>query len=265
MAHTLQTTKRALDKLKKEAKKGQFDACRDTLVEIKLHLTHFTSLPPRFEKTASAKDELLLGRECLEQGVLISVQMQDENAFERNFLQLNTYYTDTKDLIPPSEQELLIRGLNLLRLLVQNRIAEFHTELETLAPHIQNNSPFIKYVIQLEQSHMEGAYNKILNASKECPSEFYVPFAEKLIKTVRDEIGACSEEAYESLTIEEAQKLMRFSTKKEVLQYAQENEWVVEGNRIVFKRDATTDNVELNSMELIKNTLHYAKEIERIV
>jgi hypothetical protein len=58
---------------------------------------------------------------------------------------------------------------------------------------------------------------------------------------------------------------MRFSTKKEVLQYAQENEWIVEGNRIVFKRDATTDNVELNSMELIKNTLHYAKEIERIV
>ena len=162
-------------------------------------------------------------------------------------------------------KELLIRGLNLLRLLVQNRIAEFHTELETLSPHVQNNSPFIKYVIQLEQSHMEGAYNKILNASKECPSEFYVPFAEKLIKTVRDEIGACSEEAYESLTLEEAQKIMRFGTKKEVLEYAEENEWLVEGNRIIFQRESTTDNVELNSMDLIKNTLHYAKEIEKIV
>ena len=228
-------------------------------------MMHFASLPPRFEKTSTAKEELMLGRECLEQGVLISVQMQDEAAFERNFLQLNTYYTDTKDVIPDSEQELLIRGLNLLRLLVQNRIAEFHTELETLAPHVQNNSPYIKYVIQLEQSHMEGAYNKILNASKECPNQLYIPFAEKLIKTVRDEIGACSEEAYDSLTLDEAQKIMRFTSQQELLQYAKECEWLVDGNRIVFKNDAGTDSVELNSMELIKNTLHYAKEIERIV
>lgn len=32
-----------------------------------------------------------------------------------------------RGLIPPSEQEYPILGLNLLRLLVQNRIAEFHT------------------------------------------------------------------------------------------------------------------------------------------
>ena len=33
--------------------------------------------------------------------------------------------------IERSDNESLIVGLNLLRLLVQNRIAEFHTELET--------------------------------------------------------------------------------------------------------------------------------------
>lgn len=234
-------------------------------MEMKIHLTNFPALPPRFEASPTAQDELLIARECLEQAVLISAQAQDENAFERNFMQLNTYYIDTNEMIPPSEQEEHIRGLNLLRLLMQNRIAEFHTELETLAPHVQNNSPYIKYVIQLEQSHMEGAYNKIVNASKECPSPMYVPFAENLIETVRDEIGACSEEAYESLTIEEAQKIMRFNTKQEMLDYAAQNEWQVEGNRIVFNTDSTSDNVELNSIELIKNTLHYAKEIERIV
>ncbi len=34
--------------------------------------------------------------------------------------------------IPESERKWLIVGLNLLRLLVSNRIADFHTELETI-------------------------------------------------------------------------------------------------------------------------------------
>jgi 26S proteasome regulatory subunit N12 len=34
--------------------------------------------------------------------------------------------------MPPSENEFVIVALNLMRLLVQNRIAEFHTELELL-------------------------------------------------------------------------------------------------------------------------------------
>ncbi|GMQ05894.1 hypothetical protein CsSME_00050721 [Camellia sinensis var. sinensis] len=38
--------------------------------------------------------------------------------------------------LPPSPQEYPILGLNLLRLLVQNRIAEFHTELELLSATI---------------------------------------------------------------------------------------------------------------------------------
>jgi 26S proteasome regulatory subunit N12 len=41
-----------------------------------------------------------------------------------------------RDLIPPSQQENIITGLDLLRLLVQNRIAEFHTELELLSPQV---------------------------------------------------------------------------------------------------------------------------------
>lgn len=39
-----------------------------------------------------------------------------------------------RSAVPPGKDELLLAGLNLLRLLVQNRIAEFHTELELL-PH----------------------------------------------------------------------------------------------------------------------------------
>ena len=250
-----------------EASKGKVASCEETLVEIKLHLTSFAALPPRYEKTPTAAEELILARECLEQAVVISVQANDEQAFERNYLQLNTYYTDIKDdVIPASQQMLLLKGLNLLRLLVQNRIAEFHTELETIEPHVQNSSEHIKYVIQLEQSHMEGAYNKILDSSKSCPSPLYVSFAEKLIETVRDEICACSEEAYESLSLAEARQVMRFDTEEGLLAYAKEAGWVVKDGRVFFAAaEASTDKVELNSMDLIKNTLHYAKEIERIV
>ncbi len=84
-----------------EASKGDYEACQDTLVEIKLHLTNLPALPPRFEASATALEELALARECLEQAALISVQVQDEQAFERHFLQLNSYYVDTKDMNPP--------------------------------------------------------------------------------------------------------------------------------------------------------------------
>lgn len=40
--------------------------------------------------------------------------------------------TACRSALPPSQNEPVITGLNLLRLLVQNRIAEFHTELEIM-------------------------------------------------------------------------------------------------------------------------------------
>lgn len=259
----LQQCRRGVQKLKADAAKRNYSACQDTLVELKLHLTNFPALPPRFEASPTASDEMLLARDILEQAVLLSVQMQDEASFERNFLQLNTYYTDTRDLIPKSENQLLVTGLNLLRLLVENRIAEFHVECEVIPPEAQK-SPYISYVIKLEQSLMEGSYNKILDASKVCPSDTYLPFSQKLVETVRDEIRACGEEAYESLSVKDAIKVMRFTSKKDLTAYADEHGWTIDKDVVVFRTDEP-DRVELNSMDLIRNTLHYAKEIERIV
>lgn len=103
--------------------------------------------------------------DVLEQAVFLSIQMQDDRAFERNYDQLKTYYTDTgyatslfgtgktfpklrmtvsllsilrlwlecRLVLPQSPQANTIIGLDLLRLLVENRIAEFHTELELLS------------------------------------------------------------------------------------------------------------------------------------
>jgi 26S proteasome regulatory subunit N12 len=43
-------------------------------------------------------------------------------------------------VLPPSQHQDVITGLNLLRLLAQNRVAEFHTELELVSPQSQVGS-----------------------------------------------------------------------------------------------------------------------------
>jgi hypothetical protein len=42
-----------------------------------------------------------------------------------------------RSLLPPSPQEYPMTGLNLMRLLVENRIAEFHTELELIPDEVR--------------------------------------------------------------------------------------------------------------------------------
>jgi 26S proteasome regulatory subunit N12 len=92
-------------------------------------------------------------------------------------------------IIPPSPEEYPILGLNLLRLLVQNRIAEFHTELELLPAKALENI-CIKHGVELEQSFMEGAYNRVLSARQAVPHETYIYFMDLLAKTVRL-VGFC--------------------------------------------------------------------------
>ncbi|KAI7987803.1 hypothetical protein LOK49_LG13G00932 [Camellia lanceoleosa] len=59
---------------------------------------------------------------------------------------------------------------------------------------MENNC--IKHAVELEQSFMEGACNRILSARQTVPHETCVYFMDLLAKTVRDEIAGCSEKAY---------------------------------------------------------------------
>ena len=43
----------------------------------------------------------------------------------------------------------------------------------------------IAYVVQLEQWLMEGAYNKVLAARQDAPSDLFIPFMHRLASTVR--------------------------------------------------------------------------------
>lgn len=132
-------------------------------------------------------------------------------------------------------------GLNLLCLLSQNRVAEFHTELELFAHpdvHVLENV-YIKHAVSLEQYLMEGRYNKVIKinahlvkfffhsagahliwmyfflkiflAKRIVPSEAYNFFIDILLETIRDEIATCVEKSYGQLHIDHAAKVLNIS------------------------------------------------------
>lgn len=143
-------------------------------------------------------------------------------------------------LLPHSKREFPIRGLNLIRLLTQNRIADFHTTLESLpirADEIADN-PYISHPVNLERWLMEGSYSKVWNAREEAPAEEYKFFVDSLMGTIRyvrgvlkfasnpcffrNEIASCEEAAYESLPLKDAATLLFFTKQTDLLRFAEQ-------------------------------------------
>lgn len=245
--------------------KGDLAACKQLLSRLKLELTKLPALPPVYEQSANAQQQLLLARQVLELAVYLSVKQGDEAAFERNYAQLRVYYADARALLPPSDQEASLTALNLLRLLVQNRIAEFHTELEVVPQQVLASNE-VAQVVELEQWLMEGAYNKVLDARARAANEYWHHFLDQLSSTVRDEVASCSECAYASLTLADAQALLMLGSQAEAEAYAKQRGWEVAAGRITFKPAADKEGgAPLPSLEIISHCLNYAREVERIV
>ncbi|KAL1522543.1 hypothetical protein AB1Y20_017529 [Prymnesium parvum] len=243
------------------------DACQEYLSQLKLAMLEFSSLPPAAPSTPTnaQQQELLLAREILEHGALLSIKMMDIPAFERYVAQLKIYYTDCASILPESQKQHPILGLNLLRLLAQNRIAEFHTELELIPIATQLSNVYIKFPAQLEQHIMEGSYNKVLSAKQEgVYSHEGMYFMDMLVDTVREEIAECSEKAYGSIAASDLQSLLMLSTADELVEYAENRGWVISNGSVSFGKQEET-LLQLPSSQLIRETLSYAKELERIV
>ena len=101
------------------------------LTKLKIALVGFPSLSFT-SATAPDPKELLLTRETYELATLLAVRAEDTAAFERYLTQAKGLYSDYSAYLPRSERQDLLLGLNLLFLLSQNRLPEFHTELERL-------------------------------------------------------------------------------------------------------------------------------------
>ncbi|KHN80288.1 26S proteasome non-ATPase regulatory subunit 8 [Toxocara canis] len=75
-----------------------------------------------------------------------------------------------------SPNKYLMIGLDLMYLLATNHLAEFHMLLERVDQSIQQSNPYISTPVKLEQSLIEGVYNKVVAlilSSHPPPSPFF--------------------------------------------------------------------------------------------
>lgn len=129
-----------------------------------------------------------------------------------------------------------------MHLLVEARLAEFHSDVELLVRGEDDRaSPAVAFPLALEAYLMEGSYNKvgkfqpvrehsctttrsrvqILAARNVMPSpEFFGPLVERLTLTVRDDIAECAAASFSALSLAAAQKLFMFDNATDFLTFA---------------------------------------------
>merc|ERR1712238_163851 len=213
---------------------------------------------------ASTEAHTLLSVSALELGVLLSVVDQDLDAFARNVSQLKAFYAI---LAVSSNKKCHLLGLNLMHLLVENNLSEFHAELELLSSE-EASTPFISFPVNLERQLTVGSYDEVLKAGAHVPDPSYSFFMENLLQTVRDSIADCLEVSYKTMTMMDAVGIMKFDSREELVGYMAEyrDDWIVEGDGLCFQPpEGGSKASDIPSMKLIAQSLSYATELERIV
>uniref|UniRef100_A0A6B2LFD0 CSN8/PSMD8/EIF3K domain-containing protein n=1 Tax=Arcella intermedia TaxID=1963864 RepID=A0A6B2LFD0_9EUKA len=235
---------------------------KNLITKLKILLTHFAFVPPALLKRGEISKELFLARQILEYSTLMYLKLNDVPAFERSVAQLKTYYSDYGPFLPESAHRYPILGVYLLHLLAENKIGEFHTELELIQDHANR---YVNFSIQLEQYKMEGRYNKVWGAGDSIPVYYYEPFVGKLMQTARNDIGDSLEVAYDSMSLQEARKLLMFGDEQRAFQeFVTSRNWRVADNKIIFTPEQPPKQ-ELGALQLIAQSLKYAHELERII
>ncbi|KAG9509479.1 Serine/threonine-protein kinase tousled-like 2 [Fragariocoptes setiger] len=213
-------------------------------------------------------DLLAQCRDILEIGALFSIETRQIPSFERYLEQLKYFYFDYSELLPESSNKYLLLGLNLLRLLSQNRLAEFHTELVRLPPDVILSNPFISRPVLLEQYSMEGRYNRVFHAKDQVPSPYYTFFMDILLETTRLEIASCIECAYDSISVSGAARLLFLNEAADIKKIIAVRKWGVtpDGTTITFsqKVEPTQLTAKVASQQIASQLIEYAVELEKI-
>uniref|UniRef100_A0A8C1ZB20 26S proteasome non-ATPase regulatory subunit 8 n=1 Tax=Cyprinus carpio TaxID=7962 RepID=A0A8C1ZB20_CYPCA len=267
MASVLKETAGLYETLKAEwnKKNPNLSKCGEILSKLKISLLELNFLPTTGTKLT--KQQLVLARDVLEIGALWSILKKDIPSFERYMAQLKCYYFDYKEELSESAYRHQLLGLNLLFLLSQNRVSEFHTELERLSAKVIQTNLYIKHPVSLEQYLMEGSYNKVFLAKGNIPAESYTFFIDILLDTIRDEIAGCIEKAYEQIQFSEATRVLFFSSPKKMTEYAKKRGWTQspDGYYSFSTQHQKTEEVAIPSTELAQQVIEYARQLEMIV
>lgn len=239
----------------------------DNLLEnLKLTLSQIS-----FQPNETQVSSLIHCRDVLEIGAFFSIETQRVDSFERYFAQLKVYYFDYKDVagLPESTNKYQLIGLNLLRLLSQNRLAEFHTEIELLPLDVIQTNSFINHPILLEQYLMEGSYNKVFLAKSQVPSPYYTFFIDVLLNTIRIEVASCLETAFDTIAVADAVRLLFLSNLNDFKKFMTTRQWVLSNDNLKISfpqsKDMNPLTAKVASKQIASQIIEYAVELEKIV
>lgn len=268
-AATVRKAAEEYKKLKLAYEADDHEKCAGILKIIGRLLISFpTYLSPR-TASPTRRQELSLARDVLELGALVSAKSKNLQAFEQYFNQLQVYYTDVAvEDLPESPRYMTILGLNLLRLLVSSRIAEFHTELVKVNRRPgADRDQCIRFAILLERCLMEGSYNKLLNSRKQAPVNEYLPVVEMLEQTVRNEVALCIPQSYNQLSIKAAQTILMLPSVQDVMEIGRELQWKLSPDKrsFVFLRVEDLSKNKIPFMEMIEHHIDYAADLQKII
>lgn len=173
-----------LKQLHQTLQSHKYQQSTSLLSRAKVALLHLNALIPT---ESTPRKSLLLARETLELGAVISIRLKDPVSFTRYFQQLQPFYALPENVLPKEGGNASkITGLYLLLLLSDGDYAGFHTLLETLEVAAAQTGrgleedAFIQYPIRLEQALMEGSYDRVWGETKSerVPSEEFAMFSE---------------------------------------------------------------------------------------
>jgi 26S proteasome regulatory subunit N12 len=249
---TTETTASLLSELTAKFNAGDVTGGLESLSKIKIQM---------LESPPGSEQHMLMAAQALEIGILLTVKEGDMDAFGRNVAQLKTHYA----VLRTTPRKCHILGLNLMHLLVENRLSEFHAELELLTEEEAGNA-FVSFPINLERQLMVGIYDEILNVT--VPDEYFQVFVDNLLQTVRDSIADCVEVSYKTMKLADAMVMMKFDSQPTLLEYVDNfrDDWIVQGDTLCFQPPPSGSKAsDIPSMKLISQSLSYATEMERIV
>ncbi|EPY50285.1 19S proteasome regulatory subunit Rpn12 [Schizosaccharomyces cryophilus OY26] len=266
-----------LDRLAGLYDKKDWQSCKKELVNLKLELAKENLFLP-----TSNREKSIFARNVFEYGVLVSIQTSDIEAFARYASQVVPFYHDSA--LAPSPRMGMVTALNLLYLLSDNRIAEFHTALESVPEKsLFEKDPHVVWVMSLEQNVMEGAFDKVASMIQSCAFPEFSYFMKIVMTMVRNEIATCAEKVYTTIPLANATSLLYLQNSKETEALAAERGWTIKEGILHFPSESNVvDNedammldeeqqlelpptADKHTIQSVRQLLQYAAEMEQIV
>jgi len=115
---------------------------------------------------------------------------------------------------------------------------------------------------------MEGSYNKVFLSKGNVPAKYYTFFIDLLLDTIREEIGACIEKAYDKISLQEAARLLFFDNVRQLTDFANRRQWDLNSSHILqftASKNVSQSANKIPAQQLAEQAIDYAKELEMIV